>query len=99
MSAAEDAIMSLKNECKRQLVLLPAKVHPPLPPLLEQLLHRTTLCPFRASKLPCLLLCSKSPKLLFVLTTVFGAASSSQRAVCSAAALPPTVAPRRLTQA
>jgi hypothetical protein len=26
MSAAEDAVMALKNECKRLLVLLPAKV-------------------------------------------------------------------------
>ena len=28
MSAAEDAIQTLKNECKLQLVLLPAKVRP-----------------------------------------------------------------------
>lgn len=26
MSAAEDAVMALKNECKRLLVLLPTKV-------------------------------------------------------------------------
>lgn len=35
MSAAEDAVMTLKNECKRLLLLMPAKVRRRPPPLVQ----------------------------------------------------------------